>query len=128
MARRSRIWLQVSILGQKNIALSFVAHTVASAKRLADFPNVPTVSETIPDFSATGWGVLVAPLNTPQAIIQKVSADLSQVTSQSDLQKNLAELGSYTRTMTPAETTAFVHQQQNIWNPVLADIDQKQQK
>ena len=101
---------------------------VASAKRLADFPNVPTVSETIPDFSATGWGVLVAPLNTPQTIIQKVSADLSQVTSQSDLQKNLAELGSYTRTMTPAETTAFVHQQQNIWNPVLADIDQKQQK
>jgi tripartite-type tricarboxylate transporter receptor subunit TctC len=81
-----------------------------------------------PFFSATGWGVLVAPLNTPQAIIQKVSADLSQVTSQSDLEKNLAELGSYTRTMTPAETTAFVHQQQNIWNPVLADIAQKQQK
>jgi tripartite-type tricarboxylate transporter receptor subunit TctC len=68
----------------------------------------------------------VAPLNTPQAIIQKVSADLSQVTSQSDLQKNLAELG--TRPMTSAETTAFVHQQQSIWNPVLADIAQKQQK
>ena len=101
---------------------------VASAKRLADFPNVPTVSETIPDFLATGWGVLVAPQNTPQPIIQKVSADLSQVTSQSDLQKNLAELGSYTRTMTPAETTVFVHQQQNIWDPVLVDIAQKQQK
>jgi tripartite-type tricarboxylate transporter receptor subunit TctC len=101
---------------------------VASAKRLADFPSVPTVSETIPDFLATGWGVLVAPLNTPEAIIQKVSADLRQVTSQSDLQKKLAELGSYTRPMTPTETTAFVHQQQNIWNPVLADIAQKQQK
>jgi tripartite-type tricarboxylate transporter receptor subunit TctC len=101
---------------------------VASAKRLADFPNVPTVSETIPDFLATGWGVLVAPLYTPEAIIQKVSADLRQVTSQSDLQKKLAKLGSYTRPMTPAETTAFVHQQQNIWNPVLTDIAQKQQK
>ena len=70
----------------------------------------------------------MAPLNTPQAIIQKVSADLSQVTSQSDLQKNLAKLGSYTHPMTSAETTAFVHQQQSIWNPVLADIAQKQQK
>jgi tripartite-type tricarboxylate transporter receptor subunit TctC len=99
-----------------------------SVNYLADFPNVPTVSETIPDFLATGWGVLVAPLNTPEAIIQKVSADLRQVTSQSDLQKKLAELGSYTRPMTPTETTAFVHQQQNIWNPVLADIAQKQQK
>ena len=98
---------------------------VASAKRLADFPNVPTVSETIPDFLATGWGVLVAPLYTPDAIIQKVSAHLSQVTSQSDLQKKLAKLGSYTRPMTPADTTEFVHQQQNIWNPVLADIAQR---
>ena len=70
----------------------------------------------------------MAPLNTPEAIIQKVSADLRQVTSQSDLQKKLAELGSYTRPMTPTETTAFVHKQQNIWNPVLADIAQKRQK
>jgi tripartite-type tricarboxylate transporter receptor subunit TctC len=101
---------------------------VASAKRLPDFPNVPTVSETIPDFLATGWGILVAPLNTPQAIIEKVSTDLRQVVGQADLQRKLAKLGSYTRSMTPAETTAFVHRQQNIWNPLLIDIAQKQQK
>src|SRR5260221_10382114 len=35
---------------------------VASAKRLADFPDVATVAETIPDFVATGWGILVAPV------------------------------------------------------------------
>jgi tripartite-type tricarboxylate transporter receptor subunit TctC len=70
----------------------------------------------------------VAPLNTPEAIIQKISADLRQVTSQSNLQKKLAQLGSYTRPMTDAETTTFVHKQQNIWNPVLADIAQEQQK
>ena len=34
---------------------------VASAKRLAEFPDVPTVAETIPGFQATGWAVLVAP-------------------------------------------------------------------
>ena len=101
---------------------------VASAKRLADFPNIPAVSETIPDFVATGWEVLVAPLNTPDPIIQKVSADLQQAASQPDLQKKLAQLGSYTRPMTAPETTTFVHKQQNIWNPILADIAQKQQK
>jgi tripartite-type tricarboxylate transporter receptor subunit TctC len=101
---------------------------VASANRLAEFPNVPTVSEAIPNFVATGWGVLVAPLNTPEAIIQKVSTDLQQVTSQPELQKKLAQLGSYTRPMNSAETMAFVHEQQNLWNPVLAEIAQQQQK
>jgi tripartite-type tricarboxylate transporter receptor subunit TctC len=101
---------------------------VASAKRLADFPDVPTVAETIPDFIATGWGVLVAPLRTPDAIIQKVSADLQQAASSADLQKKLAELGSYTRPMTPAEATSFVQKQQSLWGPVLADIARQEQQ
>jgi hypothetical protein len=33
-----------------------------------------------------------------------------------------AELGSYTRAMSPAETMAFVQKQQSLWAPVLTDI------
>jgi tripartite-type tricarboxylate transporter receptor subunit TctC len=100
---------------------------VASAKRLADFPDVPTVSETIPGFQATGWAVVVAPLATPETIISKVSADLKKVTSEPDLQQKLAKLGSYANPMTAAEAEAFVHKQQGMWQPVLDDIA-KQQK
>jgi tripartite-type tricarboxylate transporter receptor subunit TctC len=46
---------------------------VASAKRLAEFPDVPTVAETIPDFQATGWAVLVAPIGTSEAIMEKIT-------------------------------------------------------
>jgi tripartite-type tricarboxylate transporter receptor subunit TctC len=99
---------------------------VATAKRLADFPNLPTVAETIPGFEATGWAVLVAPLGTPEAVISKVSKDLHKVTSQPDLNKKLAKLGSYTRPMMVEQTTAFIHQQQQTWNPVLKEIAQKQ--
>ena len=92
------------------------------------FRTFPRSSETIPDFIATGWGVLVAPLHTPDAIIQKVSADLQQAASSPDLQKKLAELGSYTRPMTPAEATSFVQKQQSLWAPVLADIARQEQQ
>ncbi len=34
---------------------------VASVSRLPQFPNLPTVAETLPGFSATGWQVMVAP-------------------------------------------------------------------
>ncbi len=100
----------------------------ASAKRLADFPDVPSVGETIPGFEATGWAVLVAPIGTPDAIIQKVSGDLLKVTSQPELQKKLAKLGSYTHPMNATEATSFILRQQGMWNPVLAEIAQKQQK
>jgi tripartite-type tricarboxylate transporter receptor subunit TctC len=85
---------------------------VASAKRLAEFPDVPTVAETIPGFQATGWAVLVAPIGTSEAMIDKISEDLRKVTLEPELQKKLAPLGSYTNPMSPAEATAFVHKQQ----------------
>lgn len=99
---------------------------VASAKRLAEFPDVPTVAETIPGFQATGWAVMVAPVGTPDAIIGKVSEDLRKVVVEPELEKKLAALGSYTRAMTAAEATSFIHKQQQMWQPVLDEIAKKQ--
>ena len=98
---------------------------VASAERLSDFPDVPTVAETIPGFAASGWQVMVAPVGTPEPIIQKVSADLRQVVDDPELKQKLGRLGSYTRHMTPAEALAFVHAEQNTWRPVLEKIAAK---
>jgi len=100
----------------------------AAAKRLPEFPDVPAVSETIPDFVATGWGVLVAPVGTPKEIIAKVSDDLYKVANMPELAAKLGKLGSYTRPMKADEVTAFIHKQQNTWNPVLAEIAKKQPK
>jgi tripartite-type tricarboxylate transporter receptor subunit TctC len=91
---------------------------VASAQRLPDFPELPTVSETIPDFTATGWQVMVAPLGTPQPIIDKVSADLMKVMSDPDIKTRLAVLGTYTRTMTPDQVLDFVGKEQATWLPI----------
>lgn len=98
---------------------------VASAERLSDFPDVPTVAETVPGFAASGWQVMVAPVGTPDAIIQKVSLDLRQVVDDRELKQKLGRLGSYTRHMTPAEALAFVQGEQNTWRPVLEKIAAK---
>lgn len=99
---------------------------VASAKRLSEFPDVPTVAETIPGFRATGWGVLVAPVGTPEAIVGKLSEDLRKVVVDPELEKKLATLGSYPNPMSPTETTSFIHKQQQTWQPVLDEIARKQ--
>jgi tripartite-type tricarboxylate transporter receptor subunit TctC len=98
---------------------------VASLERLPQFPDLPTVAETIPGFSATGWQVLVAPLGTPAPIISKVSADLSKVVSDPDFKKRLANIGSYSRAMTPEQVLAFVKKEQDTWLPVLQKIPER---
>ena len=95
---------------------------VAAAQRLPQFPDLPTVAETLPGVLATGWQVLVAPLGTPAPIISKASEDLAKVVNDPDFKKRLANVGSYSRAMTPEQTLAFVDKEQQIWLPLLNKI------
>jgi tripartite-type tricarboxylate transporter receptor subunit TctC len=95
----------------------------ASPERLPEFPDLPTVAEVIPGFSAAGWQVLVAPLGTPQSIISKVSADLNEIESDPDFRKRLATAGNYPRAMPPEQVLAFVKKEQETWLPILHKIN-----
>src|SRR4029078_3121257 len=68
---------------------------VASHQRLGDFKELATVAETLPGFFAGGWNVLLAPVGTPDAIIQKASADLRKALADPEVKKKLAQLGAY---------------------------------
>jgi tripartite-type tricarboxylate transporter receptor subunit TctC len=98
---------------------------VASPHRLPQFPDLPTVAETIPGFAALGWQVLLAPLGTPAPIISKVSTDLAKVNNDPEFQAKLGKVGSYTRAMTPEQVLAFVKHEQDTWLPVLERINKK---
>jgi tripartite-type tricarboxylate transporter receptor subunit TctC len=94
---------------------------VTSKKRLVNFPQIPAVAETIPNYEAMGWMALMAPPGTPQAIAQKISDDVRMVQAQPELKKRLGDLGNYTRPTSPAELTAFIREQIQIWRPVIAE-------
>ena len=95
---------------------------VAASERLQQFPDLPTMAETLPGVVAAGWQVLVAPLNTPAPIISKASTDLAKVVSNPEFKKRLANVGSYSRAMTPEQTLAFVDKEQQTWLPILNKI------
>src|SRR5439155_20751745 len=101
---------------------SMKAIAVGSPERLPDFPDLPAASEVLPGFNARGWAALVAPVGTPDAIVNKVSDALRRVVGETDVQKKLAVTGSYVRPMTPAEVMAFIAADQQMWRPVLEQI------
>ncbi len=59
----------------------------ASAKRLPQFPDVPTMAETIPDYEASVSFGLFAPAGTPAEIAKKVNADVRKIVGDPDFQK-----------------------------------------
>jgi len=98
---------------------SLVPLAVASRRRLSDFPDLPTVGETLPGFVAGGWQGVVAPLGTPAADIAKVNDAIRMTLAEPDLVKQLALRGAYVDAMTPAEVNDYVNAQQAQWKPVL---------
>jgi tripartite-type tricarboxylate transporter receptor subunit TctC len=95
---------------------------VASPERHTALPSLPTAAETIPGFAAAGWQVVVAPPGTPESIVKKVNADLIEATHHSETRKRLAHFHRELRALSPAETTAFIHTEQQKWAPILDKI------
>jgi tripartite-type tricarboxylate transporter receptor subunit TctC len=95
---------------------------VASAARLPNAPNLPTVAETLPGFESVGWQALVAPAGTPDGIVRKVNADLVKAMSDPEIHKRLADLGRDDRSMSPAQVLAFIQGEQSKWAPIVQQI------
>ena len=98
------------------------ALAVTSAQRLPQYPDLPTVSETLPGFEATGWFALMAPAGTADAIIRKASSDLRAVLKQPVIQEKLATLGTYTRPLSPEGLADFILAEQRLWKPIVREV------
>jgi len=95
---------------------------VASAKRLPNLPDLPTIAETVPGVVSSGWILLMAPAGTPDHVIQKVNADLRKVTAMPDVIARLQQLGTYSRDLTPAQTDEFIRSEEKLWHPIVRDL------
>jgi tripartite-type tricarboxylate transporter receptor subunit TctC len=62
-----------------------------SEKRVPQFPDVPTIAETVPGYEATVSFGLFAPADTPHAIVEKINADVQKIVDDPEFQKKYLE-------------------------------------
>jgi tripartite-type tricarboxylate transporter receptor subunit TctC len=98
---------------------------VTSAQRLPNMPDVPTAAETVPGVVSNGWLALMAPAGTPDAIVQKVAADLRKVIAAPEVQERFHVLGTYSRDLTPAQLLEFMHSEEQKWWPIVRGVDKR---
>ena len=92
------------------------------AKRLPNFADVPTVAETIPGYVAIGWAALVAPIGVPDAIVDKINADMNKVMMRPEVVKRLQEIGAYMVAMSRKDLEGFIKSEQELWHPIVREI------
>jgi tripartite-type tricarboxylate transporter receptor subunit TctC len=93
---------------------------VASHTRSPVAPDVPTTAEIgLPDLVSSAWFALVAPPGTPDAIVQKINADMAAALKLPDVRSRFLELGAEPQGDTAAATTAFIKAEEVRWRSVI---------
>ncbi len=102
------------------------AIAVSAAHRLASLPDVPTVAEAgLPGFEADTWNGLVGPAGMPQAVVVKLSREVTKILKMPDVQPKLAAQGAIPEGNTPQEFAAFVKAEIAKWGKVIRDANVK---
>jgi tripartite-type tricarboxylate transporter receptor subunit TctC len=96
---------------------------ISWTKRLPQYAQVPSISETYPGVELTGWFVIAAPTGTPADVIARLNQEMDKILKTPEMVNRLAELGFFTEgAETPEETRAFVRAQYELWSKVVREI------
>jgi tripartite-type tricarboxylate transporter receptor subunit TctC len=68
----------------------------------------------------------MAPAGVPDAIVNKVNADLRKVVALPEVQERFHQLGTYSRDLTPAQTNEFLRSEEKLWWPLVREINKAQ--
>jgi tripartite-type tricarboxylate transporter receptor subunit TctC len=101
---------------------------VASEKRLPNLPDLPTMGETVPGVVSSGWIVMMVPAGVPDAIVQKLNKDLRTVVADKEVIERFQQLGTYSRDLTPEQTTQFMRNEEQLWWPIVRKVVAEDQK
>jgi tripartite-type tricarboxylate transporter receptor subunit TctC len=109
--------LPASIQHIKSGALRALA--VTTTTRSEALPDIPTVSEFVPGYEASGWNGLCVPKSTPVEIINKLNAEINECLVDPKLKSRLADLGAATLAGSPSDFGKLIADETKKWEKVI---------
>lgn len=92
---------------------------LASPKRSQQTPEVPTMDETLPGFSAMSLIGVIAPRTTPKALVDRISGDIAAAVRSSEMGARMAQLGMEPVGSSSQEYEAIVRTEIAKWTQVV---------
>ena len=120
-----RVPLWFSSIGEElkglvaNKQLKAIATT--GATRSTNFPNTPTIAETLPGFNVVGILGLIAPSGIPREVRAKISADIQAAINSPEVRDRMVQLGMTPLGSTPEQFNARIASEIERWSKVIKE-------
>jgi len=98
-----------------------LAHT--GRGRLAAFPDLPPVSDSVPGFEAYEWNGVFVPAGTPAPVVSRLNAALNDALREPKVAERLAALSVQAKPNSPAEFAAFFKSELDKWGRVIREAN-----
>ncbi len=102
------------------------ALAVTTAKRWPHAPEIPTMAEAgLPGYESSAWFGLLAPGNTPKAVVDLLQRHVSAILKQPEVEKIYLEQGAMPVGNTSEEFVRFITAEMQKWKTVVSDTGVK---
>lgn len=95
---------------------------IAKETRASNYPDFPTIAESVPGFSSGGWFGFVAPANVPKDVIAILNRETNAALKLPDIQKKLETLGLDLWTESPEYFGTLLKSEYDKYGKVAQDI------
>jgi tripartite-type tricarboxylate transporter receptor subunit TctC len=97
--------------------LRFMA--TGARERSKEYPDVPTIAETLPGVTADTWMAVAAPPGTPKEIAKKISDAIAQGFKTPEMRERILALEAEPLASTPDGMRDIIRQSLATWGPVV---------
>jgi len=92
---------------------------ITSLKRSPNAPEIPAISEFLPKYEVELVYAIVAPANTPKAIIDKLNSQLINVLNNPEIKRQINSKGFEVATSTPTQLVDYIKSEVAKWRPIV---------
>jgi tripartite-type tricarboxylate transporter receptor subunit TctC len=96
------------------------AIAIGAPRRDPLLPDVPTFAEAgLPDFDVTAWIGLMAPAQTPAAVVARIADEVQRILADPEVQARFRQLGADAAPSTPEAFAAHIARESAKWKGVI---------
>lgn len=90
-----------------------------TTERVSEFPEIPTIAETLPGYRSVTWYAMTAPPNMPPALADRINRDVNEILARKDVAERVRGIQMSPITWSRDAAAKFFGEETQLWGRVI---------